>query len=675
MVSVIIPAYKQAQYTFSCLESLASCETTLPFEVVVVDNASNDETNQVLARMENLVVQRNERNLGFGEACNQGAVVARGEYVCFLNNDTLVTPGLLTILVDTIRRNPEWGAVGAKLIHANGKLQEAGSVLWADGSGIGYGRGQDPAGAEFEYLREVDYCSAACLLMSRSLFRTLGGFDVRYLPAYYEDADLCMSVREAGYRVIFQPRASVIHMEFGSSDPERAVDLQLRNRDKFIAKWRHRVRFLPATSSQELLLSRDRRPGKRLLMADDRVPEASMGSGFPRARAMLDALASLGYVVTFLPLADPAPHEPATGQLQQDGVEILHSQTDLRSCLEERRGLYDAAIFSRPHNAKWMKEFKAINPTTAILYDAEALYTIRDALQADVNGRPLAAAEVSRKMSEEIDMMAPADVVLTVSDSERRAVHRNDPKIPVCVWGHSVAARTDPPGFDPRHNFLFVGCLSTPPNADALTVLLRDLFPEIRSRTNACLLVAGANPPPSAYQSYADLQGVLLTGFVPDLTPLYDQSRVFVAPHRFAAGAPLKVIEAMAAGLPCVVSKLLGDQLELTDGVDALVARNAADFREKSTRLYEDRDLWVRVQKGSLRMIRERFDARQMRTRLGECIEEALIRRAGGTLPAHPVTEVGGMYPDTAGPSHVAVSQFNARVGKPVPSSRLDSDD
>jgi GT2 family glycosyltransferase len=642
VVSVVIPTYKQAHYTFCCLESLASCEASLPFEVIIVDNASTDDTRRLLARVDHLVVHVNERNVGFGEACNTGAAAARGEYLCFLNNDTLVTPGWLTSLVETVRRDPTCGAVGGKLIYPDGTLQEAGSIVWADGSGVAYGRGDDPTKPEYEYVREVDHCSAACFLIPRTLFQRIGGYDARYRPAYYEDTDLCLAIRDAGYRILFQPLASVIHMEFGSSGRDRAIELQLQNREKFVVKWRHRLRHMPASSPREVLLSRDRREGLRVLLADDRVPEAAAGSGFPRSRAMLDALHALGYVVTFLPLSDPAPHEPATTELQQRGVEVLHSQEDVRESLKRRSGLYDAAIVSRPHNAKWIPVIKEFNPNAAILYDAEAICTFRDALQAEVRGHPLAEAEVTRRLADEYRLMSPADVVMMVTESERRALHRFDPTIPACVWGNSLEVRDDPPGFEGRSDFLFVGSLSTPPNADALTYLIRELFPGIRTRLDTRLVVGGANPPSSVFRSVADLHGVVLTGFLPDLTPMYDRCRVFVAPHRFAAGIPHKVVEAMAAGIPCVVSQLLGDQLELNDGVEAMVARTAEEFRERAIRLYQDRDLWTRIQSRAQELVRDRYDVARMRDLLGACVDEAMARRAQGTLPAKPVAQLGG---------------------------------
>src|SRR5205085_6064186 len=108
------------------------------------------------------------------------------------------------------------GAVGGKLVFPDGRLQEAGSIIWSDGSGDAYGRGGDPASPEFNFARPVDFCSGALLLTPRSLFERLGGFDERYRPAYYEDADYCARLWARGYTVRYEPAAVAIHHEFGS---------------------------------------------------------------------------------------------------------------------------------------------------------------------------------------------------------------------------------------------------------------------------------------------------------------------------------------------------------------------------------------------------------------------------------------------------------------------------
>ncbi|WP_020467178.1 glycosyltransferase [Singulisphaera acidiphila] len=629
VVSIVIPTYQQAHYTLLGLESLLVADDDVPFEVIVVDNASTDDTEALLSRVENIQVANNDCNLGFGEACNRGAKMARGEFVCFLNNDTLGTPGWLSVLVETARSEPRCGGVGPKLVHPSGRLQEAGGILWRDGSNLGYGRNANPTDPEYDYVRDVDYCSGACFLMRKDLFLALGGFDPRYAPAYCEDTDLCMAIREADLRVVYQPRACVFHIEFGSSEAGHAVELQLRNRARFRAKWRLKLRQYPAAGSGEEWLARDRREGRRILVADDRVPDAGLGSGFPRARTLLESLASLGYIVTFLPLNNVTALEPATSELQQLGIEVLHGVKNIRERLSQRHDLYDAILVSRPHNAHWIPVIKEFNPEAAVIYDAEAVFCLRDALQAEVEGKnPLPPLESKRRLRKELSLADDANAVIAVSEQERALFTKHNPDIPVLVWGASILTRNASPSFDARRDYLFLGSLATPPNADALRLLLDAIFPAIRERSNARLTVVGAPVPAST--TAADAPGsVVLTGYVNDVSPFFDRARVFLAPHRFAAGVPYKVIEAMAAGLPCVLSPLLAQQLEVTDGAEALVGDGVDDFRLKALRLHEDKALWLRIQQNALRLIRDRFDPAKMREALGNCIEGAFESHFG----------------------------------------------
>ena len=166
-----------------------------------------------LRQIPGIVYLRNETNCGFIASCNRGAQRARGKYLVFLNNDTLVRDGWLRALIDTFSEDPNAGIAGSKLIYPDGRLQEAGGIIWQDASGWNYGKFDDPTKPEYNYLREVDYCSAAALMIPKALFWSVEGFDSRYSPAYYEDTDLAFKVRQAGYKVLYQPLSEVIHYE------------------------------------------------------------------------------------------------------------------------------------------------------------------------------------------------------------------------------------------------------------------------------------------------------------------------------------------------------------------------------------------------------------------------------------------------------------------------------
>jgi len=235
-VSIIIPVHNECIPTYQCLKSILMHTTDVSHEVLVIDDGSRDATPQMLSRTKGLRLFRNEESRGYIYSCNRGAKEARGKYLLLLNNNRSVAPHWLKELVKTFESEPGAGAVGAKQVYLDGRLQEAGSILWRDGYALGYGEGDDPFKPEYSRLREVDFCSA-CLLVRKDIFQELGGFDTRYMPGGYEDADLCMGVRTKGYKVLYQPEAVVYQHGYSSSSPDRSKNLMERNRSRFARKW------------------------------------------------------------------------------------------------------------------------------------------------------------------------------------------------------------------------------------------------------------------------------------------------------------------------------------------------------------------------------------------------------------------------------------------------------
>ncbi len=252
--SIVIPSYNGIALTENCLRALAeSLPRDFRGEIIVVDDCSTDDTAPRLEawrkREPRLKVIRNLQNSGFVVTCNNGASAASGDIVILLNNDTLPQRGWLEPLLRLLRDCPDAGAVGGKLVYPDGRLQEAGGIVFCDGSAANFGKWEqaidDPL---FNYVREVDYVTGALIATRRDLFNELGQLDLRYRPIYYEETDYCFRLREHGYKVYYHPESVVIHLEgvtCGTDMSSGTKRYQAINREKFCERWGDALRRQP----------------------------------------------------------------------------------------------------------------------------------------------------------------------------------------------------------------------------------------------------------------------------------------------------------------------------------------------------------------------------------------------------------------------------------------------
>jgi GT2 family glycosyltransferase len=622
-VSVVLALYNRAELTLRCLHALLE-HRSVSIELVVVDDHSTDKTSALLDRVRGAHVIRLEENRGFLRACNLAARAARGEYLLFLNNDTELQPGSLSAALATIEGSESVGAVGGRLVFPDGRLQEAGSIIWSDGSSLGYGRNDSTWAPPYCFVRDVDYCSAAFLLTPRQLFLDLGGFDDRYQPAYYEDADYCVRLWKSGRRVVYNPRALVTHVEFASStSASRAVSMQLERRAIFVDAHREWLAGQVPPSPSGILRARTRhRMGQRILVIDDRVPHASIGFGFPRAVALLRAMVDLGHFVTMCPVAVVDESWDSVYEDIPPEVEVLlgDGPQRLRQCFGERGGYYDCIVVSRSHNMALLRaklgEPREWMPHARVVYDAEAITAVREIGRRRLHGETLHEADAQRLVAAELALARGVDAVLAVSQQERRqfdAVAAGQ----VHVVSHALEPAPTVRPFHERAGILFVGSFhELSPNADAAIWFATNALPAVRQRLGECVgfTIVGQNPPDEVMALQAD--GVRVVGSVPDLGPLYDEARVFVAPTRFASGIPIKVLHAAAHGLPVVATSRLARQLEWHDGEELVVADSSGECEAACAALYQDAALWARVRAGALARVSESYSSHAFKTAL-----------------------------------------------------------
>jgi GT2 family glycosyltransferase len=599
-VSVVVALHNRAELTLRCLRALAA--SSIPLQLVVVDNGSTDRTAPLLERLNGAIVIRNEQNLGFLKATNQGAKAATADLLLLLNNDTDVPAESLEAAIETLESSERIGAVVAKLVHLDGRLQEAGAIIWRDGTCQGYGRGDRPTAPPYLFRRDVDYGSGAFLLTRRRTWETLGGFDERFAPAYYEDADFCARIWQSGLRVVYEPRAVVKHAEFGSGSPATSLALQTERRSVFFKKHRPWIEATSLPRGTSTFTARHAtRDGQRILFIEDRIPHGRLGSGYPRSLAIVNAALALGHHITVFPLLVPdEPWEDAYADVPREAELWLGGgAAGLRTLMQIHGADYDSVIVSRPHNMRVARHALPSERRPAVIYDAEAIFALREVGRRRLRGRQVTPEAAHQLVGEEVALAKRSDLVLTVSEDERQHFYAHGIKR-VMVLGHSLAPQPTPAPFAEREALLFVGAFvdQHSPNTDSVQWLMRDVLPLVEPAIgpHGRLVVAGRDADRLLKRSPA----VDLVGAIEDLRPLFDRARVFVAPIRFGAGLPAKAYQAAAYGVPIVASTLVAAQLGWQDEVDLLVADDAARFAEQCVRLYRDEALWTRLREAAL---------------------------------------------------------------------------
>jgi len=626
-VSILLVFFNNAPLSLLCLQSILA-HADVSFEVIIVDNHSSDDTNRLLDNLENATILRNDDNLGFVKAVNQGARQATGRTLLLLNNDAELEARCLSAALDTLDSAEDIGAVGGKIRLLDGNLQEAGSIIWQDGACLGYGRHGDADAGEFNFRRDVDYCSGAFLLFSRALFSEMGGFDEAYAPAYYEESDFCVRLWERGLRVVYEPRAVITHYEFASSGGlGGASKLQQEHRQILCRKHAGFLAQQQANDSNRALFARTANDYPNLLIIDDRVPYPSLGAGYPRCCHILNTLADMPVNVTFYALLYPDDRWQDIHEILPPDTEVIlaRGQAGLGRFLEERQGFYDTIMVSRVHN---MEIFNAVVRETPglvadcrIVYDAEAVTAPREVLRRRLWGEEVSSEEEQRLIEEELQQAKDADCVLAVSEQES-ALYRQQGIDNTAVLGHTLAVHTPTSTFSERHGLLFVGALRDEgsPNVDSLLWFLVNCLPRIEQvLPDTRLYVVGDNTAPSLTTVVKD--NVVFTGRLDSIDSIYEQCRVFIAPTRFAAGIPHKIHEAAGNGIPSVATSLLARQLGWSDGKELLVADSAELFASHCVQLLSDETLWTRIQAAGLQAVQRDCSDENFRRSLAHALQ------------------------------------------------------
>ena len=610
-VSIVIPAHNKIDVTYFGLCSLLLAHNEASFEVILVDDASTDETAEIETLVSGITVIHNTQAERFIRACNSGVAKARGRYVALLNNDVEVTNGWLDALIDAFDRFDNVGLVGSKLIYPDGRLQDAGGIVWGSGNPWNYGNRENPWEPRFCYARQTDYLSGAALMTTREIWDEVGGLSSYLEPMYFEDTDFSFKIRAAGYTTWFVPSSIIYHYEGMTSGTDTSSGFkrfQEVNRPKFKRQWA--TAFAGGGRDGEAVdLEKDRGITGRVLFIDAMVPRPDRDAGSYAAIQEIRLVQSLGYKVTFLP-QNLAHLGGYTEELERMGVEVIYAPffLSMADYLDRHGADFDAFYITRYYVARAVLDLiDRTAPGTPVLFNNADLHFLRE-LRAGLaanDAEQVAASKVTREL--ELDVMRRVDVVLSYNETEHSVIEsHSDGAVQVvrCPWVADLPAEV--PGLEGRSGLSFLGNYLHKPNAEAVEWFARQVMPLLQGKAPDLIFsIYGAAMPDEIKALASDT--IHAEGFVETVSDVYDRHRIFVAPLLSGAGIKGKVLAALAHGIPTVLSPLAAEGIGLRNRHDCLIAKTPQDWVSAIRALQTDDALWQRLSGNARTYIRDSY--------------------------------------------------------------------
>lgn len=631
-VSIVIPVHDKFSVTYHGLAALLFAHVRTSFEVIVVDDASHDETATLEEFVRGITIIRNEANLGFVGSCNHGASKARGRYITFLNNDTEPTAAWLDEVMSVFDNFDAVGLVGSKLIYPDGRLQEAGGVVWADGNPLNYGRDANAHRPEFNYTRQADYLSGAAITLPRATWDAVDGFSSEFAPAYFEDTDLAFKVRAHGEKTIYAPFSVVVHHEGISSGTSVAAGMkrfQEVNRPRFKQKWAEAF-GAQSIPGGEVDLAKDRGIQGRVLVIDNAIPQPDRNASSYAAIQEMRLIQSLGFKVTFFP-ENLAWMGADTEYLQRMGVEVVYAPfvSSLEDLLAQRGSEFDVVYVTRfAVAARCVDTIRRLAPRAKLiltLADLHFLRQIRDAISGQ--GSMTEAVETREK---ELATIREADVTLSYSDIEHAVILSHNLEtgnVALAPW----VVDPEPTRLSPqeRRDIAFLGSYAHPPNAQAVRFFVAEVMPLLRERMPGVAFRIYGSGWPEHFTSRLASDDVIFEGFVDQVSDALGACRVAVAPLVSGAGLKGKVIDALSCGTPQVLSPLAAEGTGLRDGIEALIAESPADWTDSIVTLFEDDDTWAQMSRAAVRRVTEAYSFERGQGLMREAFEAVGVKTNG----------------------------------------------
>ena len=628
-LSVVMVVADGFAATMAAIASLRSA-TPSATELIIIDRGSSDETRCIGHYVPGAHVVRLNDPVTWSQAADTGRRHATAPAVLFLSAGATVVAGSIQRALDRLAADASVGAVGGMMLQPHGTVAEAGGILWNNGAIHGYQRGASPQAPEVNFVRSVEFCGRDFLLARTALLAGLDGFDHACADGY-EAVDLCLRIAQAGLRVVYDPSVMVVLGEAARRGPPG---------EHFRQKHAALLEQRSSPGGRFQAFARHAGPApQRVLFIEDTVPLRRTGSGFVRANDLVRTMASLGYAVTVFPV-NGCEHDLAHVFADMpESVEVMHSigLDRLGGFLQARPNYYDTVWLARTHNLARARPILARLRAAGVLdarivLDTEAVTPQREAMLAELAGQHYDLEAALQTILSDADICQQT-VAVTAAEAETLRV-RGFPAVQVV--SHVVKPDPTVRPFEQRSGMLFVGAIHNrdSPNFDSLIWFVESVLPLIEAelRWETRLTIAGYVAPGVDLTCFGHHKRITLRGSVSDLAPLYNAHRVFVAPTRYAAGAPFKVLEAACNGVPVVATELLRAQLDWLPGQELLSA-GADDpglFATQVLTLYRDPQIWRTIREGALCRVQRQYTEQNFASSVAAVLTRDLPGGSGG---------------------------------------------
>lgn len=614
LVTIIIPFYNNETYTKQCLWSIKNNLPKCSFELILIDDNSKEDVD--LSRVSNIKLIKNSVNQGFLLNVNMGIREAKGEYIYLLNNDTIVHENFLDALLEVFDMYADAGAVGSMLLNADGSLQEAGSVFMKDYKISQIARIK-PYYPEINYVYRVDYCSGCSLLFKKYNDKgELNLLDESFAPAYFEETDLCFNLRyKQNKQIYYTPFSRVTHFDGASYNSKKEehqtskTALFDRNKIIFGEKWKEEISAIQAPTVRSRVY--ELYNNKSIVFFHDQMPQYDTNSGELRLMEIMASFKDLGYHVSLVTTKTTKDNK-YNAYYQKRGICVyyLHKDgNDIRSFMQRNS---DSQTLVWLHSIiTFNKYYPVINKhfnTLTTIYDMVDIHHLRleRALQYEKDDNHRLRALQRKLRKQEIKAAEQADIVIPISEHEKKYMEeycKQDKMIVISNIHYQKASISSSPDFDNRHGLLFIGSRHQP-NVDAVNFAIDQIMPLVwQDDPNIVLNIVG-EVGNFIEDEKKRIDKVVFHGFVPDITSVFLSTKIMIVPLRYGAGIKGKIGQAYEFNLPVISTHIGAEGLEVTDGVDILLADDPQYFADQILRLYQNKHLWKSLQKNSIEVLK-----------------------------------------------------------------------